>query len=223
MDQPYVAVLVPSGETWKAKTAVCISHLRCETERYGVRTSLIDEQCSIISLARNRLVRLTLRLDPKPTHILWVDSDMEFRRDSLLRLLDHDKDIVCSFYNQKSPPFHTIGTLIDTNIDASKGGLHRAAEMPGGFVLVKTSVYEAIGSPWYFETYDPTRAWSGDPDGTVGEDYNFSYKVAEAGFEMWVDLDLTFEMYHIGQISVPCIRPDPNNASPGFKLQRKAA
>lgn len=222
IDRPSVMICVPSSDTVKAKTFTSCMGLALESQKYGVDIGVLNEQCSIISLARNRMTHMVLSMEPRYTHILWIDSDMEAPSTALLQLLSHDKDICCAFYNQRTPPFHTIGCVVDTSIDASKGGVHRASEMPGGFVLIKTDVYRALQSPWYFESHDPARKWDGDPDGTIGEDYNFSYKAAAGGYEMWVDLDLTFQMRHIGSLSVPCVRPDPTSTSPGFVFRKVA-
>ena len=51
------------------------------------------------------------------------------------------------------------------------------------------------------------------PDGTVGEDVNFSRAAIAAGYDIWCDLDLTYEMGHVGEIVVPCVRPDPSPSS----------
>jgi hypothetical protein len=174
--------------------------------------------CSVVTIARNRLVRMALAFDPPPTHILWVDSDMTFPPDSLVRLFKHDKDIVGAFYNRRTPPYTTTGILKDPlGSDVSKGGLHKAVVMPHGLVLVKKEVYEKLPSPWYKESFDPACASPDDPDGTVGEDVNFSRYVLEQGYDMWVDADLTFEVGHLGEIEVPCRRPEPPTAQFTYK------
>ena len=72
----------------------------------------------------------------------------------------------------------------------------------------KREVFEKLKSPWYYESFDPACVTEKDPDGLVGEDVNFSRDCVKAGIEMWCDADLTFECAHIGEIAVPCLRPD---------------
>ena len=148
-------------------------------------------------------------------HVLH-NSDMTFPYGGLQRLLAHDKDIVGAFYNRRMPPYTTVGHLLHP-ADVSKGGLHRADIMPHGFVLAKREVYEKLPPPWYSEGYDPVYANADDPDGSVGEDVSFSRKAVAAGIEIWCDADLTFEVGHIGEIVVPCLRPEP------IKPEMKAA
>ena len=151
---------------------------------------------------------------------MWIDSDMKFSPNALVRLLDHDKDIVGAFYNKRTPPYETVGHLLDASNLAS-GGLRQADIMPGGFVLVRREVYEKLSPPWYRESYDLHLASEGDPDGTVGEDVNFSRAAIAGGYDIWCDLDLTFEMGHVGEIVVPCVRPEPGAATSSFKQPTK--
>ena len=165
-------------------------------------------------------MRAALSFDPKATHILQIDSDMMFPMDGLERLLSHDKDIVGAFYNKRVPPYETVGHLLHAP-DISKGGLYPADLMPHGFVLIKREVFEKLKSPWYYESFDPACVTEKDPDGLVGEDVNFSRDCVKAGIEMWCDADLTFECAHIGEIAVPCLRPD--SAQPTNTLLQSAA
>jgi hypothetical protein len=182
-----------------------------------IGTFPVSKQISLIALSRNLHVREALALVGEQggaTHIFWHDSDVTFPADALQRLLAHDKDIAGAFYNRRTPPYKTAGELEDTSIDIALGGLQKALTIPGGLILVRTDVYRKIASPWYFESHDHNARSGFDPDGTVGEDINFCKRAREAGFDLWVDLDLTFEIGHVGEFIVPCLRPDPKDPSP---------
>jgi len=178
----------------------------------GIPLCTINQQCSLVSAARNILARSALDINPKATHTLWWDSDIIAPQSALERLLAHDKPVVGAFYNKRVPPYQTVGHLIDAaHVDPSAGGLYRADVMPHGFVLIKREVYEQLKLPYYYEAYDPNHITESDPTGLVGEDVNFSRDCVKAGIEMWCDADLTFECAHIGEIAVPCLRPDAIN------------
>jgi cellulose synthase/poly-beta-1,6-N-acetylglucosamine synthase-like glycosyltransferase len=49
----------------------------------------------------------------------------------------------------------------------------------------------------------------------MSEDYNFCRKARKAGFQIWCDLDLTFQMAHIGEQHVTCAAPAKQAAAPG--------
>lgn len=163
----------------------------------------------MISVSRNCHVREALSLEPHATHVFFVDSDIKLPPDALQRLLSHNKAITGAFYNKRVAPYETTGHLVPpaTLKDIAKGGLHRADVMPGGCVLIKREVFEKLPSPWYHEAYDKSLASDWDPDGTVGEDVNFSRNAIAAGYDIWCDADLSFEIGHVGEIIVPCLRP----------------
>ena len=206
---PRVAILIPSMSTFAANTALCLIDLCVYSTLRGIPVGTLNQQCSLVSAARNILTRQMMAFDPKPTHVLWVDSDMMFPQTSLERLLIHDKPVACAFYNKRVPPYPTVGHLVNPNEDVSQGGLFKADIVPHGLALVKREVYETLPQPWYYESYDPAMATESDPTGMVGEDVNFSRDCVKNGIEMWCDADLTFECAHIGEIAVPCLRPDP--------------
>ena len=206
--QPRVAIGIPSMNTWAASMALCTTELAIYSVLRNIPVCLANQQCSLVTTARNSIVRNILSLTPKPTHILFIDSDMCFPKNGLQRLLAHNKDVVGAFYSKRVPPYDMVGCLIGAP-DVSNGGLHQADVMPHGFVLIKCEVFERLKSPWYYESFDPAYVTAEDPDGQIGEDTNFSRDCVKAGIEMWCDTDLTFECAHIGEIPVPCLRPDP--------------
>jgi hypothetical protein len=189
-----VGVCIPSGDTWKAQMAVCFSGLAMYSSLRETGIALFNTHCSQITTARNDCVKSALLSDPKVTHILWIDSDQTFPPDALQRLLAHDKDIVSPFIVQRRPPYTLLGCL--KKEPNAPTGLHEASLLPHGFALVKRHVYETIKGPfWYRETYDPA---------FKGEDVNFWDACREAGFTLWCDLDMTYEIGHIGETIAKC-------------------
>jgi hypothetical protein len=152
--------------------------------------------------ARNWLVRRTLERAPKVTHLLWIDDDHVFPADTATRLLAHDKDIVGCLHRIRMPPYHIVGVLEPADIDLfSAGGLHRALSLGSGLLMVKRHVYETMAGPWYLEVRDASLAGTDriDPDnvdGDISEDVYFCLAAQQAGFEIWCDLDLTYEVGH---------------------------
>lgn len=43
----------------------------------------------------------------------------------------------------------------------------------------------------------------------MGEDYNFCLKAQRYGFKVWCDLDVSFDLGHIGETTVRFGRPEP--------------
>lgn len=152
MSRAHIAICMPSDDTWKAPTATSVIDMIRFSMANGVDCGVINWRGAMVTASRNGLVKLATDIKGVDA-ILWIDSDMVIPPDALLRLLDHDKDIVGCFYNKRVPPHETVGKLKDPDADITKGGLHEADYLPGGFVMVKAGVYAKMTFPYYFETY----------------------------------------------------------------------
>lgn len=243
-----VAICCPSGRQIEAGTAMDIAALVAFSTLHGIEIMTANLQSSMISNSRNGTVELALKNNAD--YLMWIDSDMKFPPDTLLRLLKHGKDIVGSTYNKRVPPYETLGKLKGAKPDSIDGGLHEALLLPGGMLLVNAMVYKKLSWPWYFEAYKwpgadglqsfkgmmrdyfwqrPTEEILASIDGTkfgdwVKENYRlgeigepFIYwsedlamcrKARRAGYEIWCDLDLTYEVVHLGTLDVTCKRPE---------------
>lgn len=242
-----VALAIPSGRTWEAATGVDFAALAMVSAMQGIDIMPANLQSSMITLGRNGTVDVSL--ENGVDYIMWIDSDLKFPPDALLRLLSHQKDIVGATYNKRVPPYETLGKLAGTKPDQLRGGVHEALLLPGGMVLVKAEVYKTIGWPWYFETYnwpgaDGFAAWKtmmrdswkdmpgadvlDSVEGTAfadwmranfklgefgenilyfSEDNNFCRKARKHGYTIWADLDLSYQMVHLGTLEVTCHAP----------------
>jgi len=129
------------------------------------------------------------------THLLFVDSDIAFPVDGILKLLSHDVDIVAGNYSMKQqPPTTTIrmrenGKFV--SYDFNKFPKDKLFEVYGigmGFMLIKMSVFDKLEKPYFhFKRYE---------DHLMGEDIYFAEKVNEAGMKIFVDP--TIKLAHIG-------------------------
>jgi hypothetical protein len=251
-----VAICVPSGDTWKAETAAAIQAISLHTiMQGGVPVYLFNRRAAMIAVSRNELVRSVLQYEGI-THIMWYDSDMAAPPNALLRLLAHDKSVTGAFYNRRKHPFEPLGSFWGepSLADLRAGGLRRAIDMPGGFTLVKTSVYRDLPYPWYFDVIkwpstNPVEAFLAkfqdeasmpcgerqlaalrtalnSPDlakwlevehktasELLSEDYAFSRKARRAGYGVWCDLDLSYEIAHIAEVPVIRQRPEEEAVS----------
>ena len=120
---------------------------------------------------------------------LWIDADMIFTGDALLRLLAHDKDIVGAEYNFRSLPLKPTATPITNITDTSK--LYKANVVATGLLLIKMSVFDKLEEP-YFQ-------FGRDKDWRIvhGEDAWFCQQAITAGFDVWCDP--TLQVKHVGE------------------------
>ncbi len=191
-----IAICVPSMDRVHADFMTALTGVVGATvTSIPVELQLINHMNSVITDARNRLVQLSREWGAD--WLFWLDSDLSFPPDALLRLLRHDLDIVGATYSQRAHPYSILGQFAGEPKDDLAGiSLVEALMMPGGLMLMKAGVYEKIAGPWYEDTYRP---------GTmerIGEDIDFCFKATKAGFKIWCDLDLTDHVTHMGQVHV---------------------
>ena len=184
------------------------SSLLCATK--GIYLDLVpDMGSSLIQVSRNWLMSEFLRR-PEYTHLFWIDADLGWEPDAPLKLLESDKDAIAGVYAAKLPypcyPYDAAG--------GAQGVLQPAKRVPGGFVMLRRKVVEAVAARCEKYTYErhnetredvpyayevrlaPHERYGGKPT-LIGEDYSFSDKVIEAGFEIWVRTDIYF--VHVGR------------------------
>lgn len=132
------------------------------------------------------------------THLIFLDADMVYPQDTLVRLLSHKKEIVGGLCFKRWPPFSPTlfegepykMTLMDPYPEDS---LVEVTATGTGCLLVDCRVFEDMIYPWW--QFDET-----ETGGPVGEDVKFCYKARELGYPVFVDTGLKIE--HLCQMRV---------------------
>lgn len=219
-----VAVCIPSGESWKAPTAFQATCLAIYSAPH-VAIVPINIRGEDTAQSRNRLVRHAIRSGAG--WLLWIDADMVFPPDALMRLLAYDLDIVGVDYRLRGPPFKRIGLFMrdgdpkrTTHVNraeaaAQQTGLVEMAVLGLGFVLVRASVFRKLPPPWFGRTWSREHASLGNPDGFSTEDSYFCSVARHHGYSVWCDLDLSAQIQHVGEATVPFDLPGaPDDVAP---------
>lgn len=140
--------------------------------------------------ARNIIIEQALKIDA--THVLFVDDDMAYPVDALLKLLEHDKDVVTALYLMRSYPHFPVA--FDEAYENGKCKFMFLTHNPEatplvpivncglGFVLIKTEVFRALSEPWVTLGEIEKDGWC--------DDVAFFNKVRKAGFGMFMDLNV---------------------------------
>ena len=161
---------------------------------YTIAGTLIFDQ-------RNKLAQAAL--DDGCDYVLWIDADMRFPKNTIERLLAHDKDIVGVNATTRRLPVGPTAKVLKIDYEKkenhwfsvdskNKTGLEKVTSIGCGVMLVKRKVYEQTPKPWFYFYEIPGGK-------TLGEDVHFCVAAHDAGFETWVDHDLSKEIGHIGQ------------------------
>lgn len=153
---------------------------------------------SIIPRARGQLVQAAI--EGNFTHLLFIDADQEFPRDTAHRLLQHRKDVVaCNIATKQLPSSTTArseGGLggIPVYTDPDSLPLERVWRVGTGIMLLDVRVLKKVG-PGCFEI-----RWVPELNDYRGEDWALCEAIHAAGFDIWVDHKLSEEVGHIGKL-----------------------
>lgn len=130
--------------------------------RYGIKT-IANE--SLITRARNTCVSYFLS-HPEYTHLMFIDADVSFPHDGILRLLRADKDVISGVYPKKTYRFDRVKQLQEVEPDTYHQHLDeklmdyvvnfyspesrivknciRVKDAPTGFMLIKREVFDDL-------------------------------------------------------------------------------
>lgn len=189
--KPRVLVALTAQRFVFSRTAFCLIQAAMNTTDYEF--DFIMEVGCEISSARNRLAQAAI--DRNCTHLLFVDYDMYFTKDTIPSLIKADKDIIGATYNFRQE------TLKSTAVPEGMASSPHPDDLPKepfkceaigtGLMLIKTDVFKKMAKPHFMFGFEQ--------DGTVrfGEDTYFCQMAKAAGFEVWADP--TLNVKHIGE------------------------
>ena len=197
---PHIFIAVPCGDG--CIHAPCVMSLFEATQvldaaGFNVTLSLEAGNCHVDD-ARNSQVREFLRTDA--TDMVFIDADVGFRPEDLLRLVSVERDVVAGVYPKKEDAESFPVRTLPGEIWADADGLVEVEGVPTGFLRMKRRVLEALceGAVSFI-------GQSGDPlpyhvvferiiDGNkrMSGDYAFCWKWRETGGKIYVDPEMQF-------------------------------
>jgi hypothetical protein len=164
------------------------------------QTATDHVQGSILPRSRYRMV--VEAMQRKCTHLLFVDTDQTFPRNTLHRMLAHKVGVVAANIATKSIPAQPtaraapkgqdkgFGTPVFT--DPESKGLERVWRVGTGLMLVDMEVFKRTG-PKIFSI-----DWHDDVADYGGEDWSMVKAFESVNEPIWIDHDLSREVGHIG-------------------------
>lgn len=208
----YVMVAIPSyggAPCVEMTESLLLAQLHCFQR--GVLLDIVPTVgFSLVHCARNYLTAQFLK-SKKYDLLLWLDDDLCFSPDGIMKLIESDKDVVGGVYTTKVPDVAQRAFAYFPADDASvvDGVLQRADKLPGGFMMLKRNVVEKIATncDWYWLPHDggehriphvfdtPLVPAPDKGEGELrmlGEDFVLCQRALEAGFEVWARTDIGF-------------------------------
>lgn len=189
--QKSILIAIPTLDVIKTET---VSSLFASTAVTNYPASLHIHTSCYVHDARNKSVAQAIRMGV--THLMFIDSDMQFPKDGINRLMEQDKDVIAGLYFRRQPPhLPTIHQRVGTKlVIPHKFPTDKPFQVYGlatGFMLIKVEVLKQLKPPYFFFGNFHGRE--------MGEDIYFCHKVKEKGFEIWCDP--TIELGHVGMYS----------------------
>lgn len=126
-------------------------------------------------------------------YFLFVDSDITFTLDNVLKLISHDKDIIASpYFAHKDNGTYYVGDFYENapgrikfNYSKFEKGLKTVGYAGTGFMLIKASVLSVMTYPWF----EPMLLDLGECAEVMGEDVSFCVKAKKFCFDVFCDFD----------------------------------
>lgn len=176
-----IAICTPTRDFIHAGTTFDL----IELTKQSPEAFFIVSQGTILPNQRTQLVKQAL--SSYVSHVLFIDSDMRFPRDTIKRLVKHDVDVIGANCKHRQSDKWTAGI-------SSKGktGIETVSSLGFGVTLIHVKIFATIPEPWFATPFDGKQF--------VGEDVFFFRKVRELGVPIHVDHDLSQEVKHIGKM-----------------------
>jgi hypothetical protein len=146
--------------------------------------------------------------------LLWIDSDIQFSPDHILKLYRSDKDIITGGYmisNGSVVVYRKLGGPAFTVAEVN--ALTEEIEIEGtgfGFLCVKQGVFEQLSRPW-FQSAPVTFLLEGGEEYTfnmIGEDLSWCRRVLDLGYTIWFDPSVKLTHHKMMKLTWEGIAPN---------------
>jgi glycosyltransferase involved in cell wall biosynthesis len=228
--RPSIHIAMPCYDTVKIQTMISMIKLVKELTMAGLKFEINTMKSPYVAYARNILTARFLQRDED--YLLFIDADLEFEPECILKMLILDKDIICTPYRAKTnnPDAiqYTVSIEDPQNVKILQGGLVEIQNGPAGMMLIKRKVFEKLIKDYPEKEIKvhpnentfpkDMRIWNwwdcNFKDGVwKGEDIFFCDLVREAGFKVYANI--TSSLVHHGSFGYKGTYGDK------FKMKKK--
>ena len=190
-----IAISIPVHSVWTAGFGIDLVRLLLSRQPRHPEICVLQVRGAAHCQARARLVEDAMKA--RASHMLWLDADMRFPRDTLARLLSHKKPMVGANAVTRNDPHNFVATkngrIVKTTGDSH--GLESVVNVGLAVMLTSMEVFKKIPVPWFMFEHDGKRY--------IGEDVYFCRKAKKAGFQIYIDHDLSKHIMHTAAFDLP--------------------
>ena len=202
---PKIYIAMACYDSVKINTMLSITRIVKEFTKAGLEWQIETVKSPYVSKARNALTALFLR--SKYDYLLFIDADVEFNPEAVIRMLVTKKDIILTPYRVKFPQDvnftkYSVSFPDDKNINILPGDLVEIAEGPAGLMLIHRKVFEFLmdscprlkikhpfqkeSDPYLYNFWDTT--FDMDQGLWRGEDISFCRLARDYGFKIYANI-----------------------------------
>ena len=203
-------IAMPCYDSVKVSTMISLIKLVQQLGKSGIQVSINTMKSPLIHQARNYLTSVFLTTDF--THLLFVDSEVEFEPEAVLRMLVAKKDVICTPYRVKSLDVNQKMYTVELKKDAplEPGDLIEITAGPTGIMLIHRDVFKKIiekfpdlkiknsvfpkpgdDHKYYYNFFD----FKFEDGYSSGEDVSFCKLVEKVGFKLYANT-ASFTKHH---------------------------
>lgn len=204
-----VAIAIPTyGDQVSVQTLNGVALTFGQFFKHGIQAALLTSNDSILHKNRNILVDMFLELDAD--YLIFIDSDMGFAPESVLRLIASAKlmeaHIIGAAGLQKTDARRFCCEVLYPLQMNNDTNLIKVSGIGTAFMLISKKILEHLAYPAVkFKTSPTSTKFYAqifeneiDSEGNFwSEDYSFCRKACKAGFDIW--LDPSIELSHVGK------------------------
>lgn len=203
----------------------CLRETAIELARRGiVSVEIGTEGESLVSRARNTIAAEFLAR-PNASHLVFIDGDIIWRAEDVVRLIAHDVPVIAGLYPKKKYPIefvvHPAYTADGKMNRNQRTGAVQVANVGTGFLCIKREVFEQLAASGMVDKIERMDGISAavlqhlydyfpvfvDHGVLLSEDYGFCARWRATGGEVWVDPAIV--LGHVGRHE---FRGDPTTA-----------
>lgn len=200
-----LVICVPSTHLWEAEFGMSLVFLTNHIAAHPVpgyeSISYVVHNTKGSILANMRQWAVQQAIERDATHILFVDSDQVFPKDTVHRLIKHGKQVVAANVATKNIPSAPTarnrggleGVPVYTRPEST--GLEKVWRVGTGVMLISMNIFkreQMKQGPWF------DQPWKPELGGYQGEDWSFCDRLEAAGVSIYIDHDLSKEVGHMG-------------------------
>ena len=144
--RPSIFIAMPCYDSVKINTMLSIFKLIQQLSKSGIEVGINTFKSPLIHQARNHLTAVFLTT--QYTHLLFIDSDVEFEPEAVIRMIVAKKDVICTPYRVKSEDItkhiYPVEFKDHKDIKGLPGALVELEAGPTGLMLIDRKVFKKI-------------------------------------------------------------------------------